>query len=671
MSSSRFGHIKLPVKMGLRNKLMALIGIPIVVQLILTIVLWSIRTTADTRAVNLGRARESAAATGIVIMDALAIIGYSHESFRKGLLVEYNYEKEMSQLKIWSAWIQQNSPSPEFGQTAKTIAVKSEKLAIFIRQTCRYNFRVLVEEQKQHHEQKFAGMDLARSVAKSPAASSAPVATPSATSATAPTSATSATAVTAVTATANPEATKRILPKQLQPKVSQMEIQIEQDLRKLQDEQTQYSRQRTQEAVAPQQDILFAAAVLGVFLNLIALVTFGFIFSRNIIARLSAVRENVAQIERRGKLFPSLGGTDEIAQLDRIFHDMAAMLDQAEEKERALFEQSHNVLCSIDIGRKFLEVNQASMKALGYEPREMIGKRVENFVPPSERVKVRQLLETALIEQLQSSFELTMLRRDGASLQTIWTTSATPDREKIFCVLHDISERKAAQRLRKEMVQMVTHDLRSPLNSLGVVYAMLRDNRFGELNEKGRRFLQAAESNASRMLRLINDLLDIEKLEAGMVQLEKAPTRLSTLIDQALDSVLPLANQKQINLSNGTPGDALVVNIDPHRIMQVLINLLSNAIKFSPPGGAITVGLYRTDRYVEIGVADRGRGIPSHLLKDVFKRFQQVERSDATEKGGSGLGLAICKSLVDLHGGSMSVQSEEGKGSVFIVRLPI
>jgi signal transduction histidine kinase len=134
--------------------------------------------------------------------------------------------------------------------------------------------------------------------------------------------------------------------------------------------------------------------------------------------------------------------------------------------------------------------------------------------------------------------------------------------------------------------------------------------------------------------------------------------------------VLPLANQKQIKLLNGAAGRSFIANVDPHRIVQVLVNLLSNAIKFSPPGGIVTITLFPTDQTIEIKVADQGRGIPEHLWKDVFNRFQQVQKGDATEKGGSGLGLAICKSLIELHNGTISVRSEVGKGSTFTIILP-
>jgi signal transduction histidine kinase len=280
-------------------------------------------------------------------------------------------------------------------------------------------------------------------------------------------------------------------------------------------------------------------------------------------------------------------------------------------------------------------------------------------------------LQKVVSGEPHASFELTMIKRDGSLLETLWTTSATEEKEKVFCILHDISERKAAQKLRNEMVQMVSQELRAPLMSLSEIHSLLRSRQLGELNEKGQRLLAAADTNTTRMLRLIDDLLDIEKLEAGLVELHRVRTDLVPLIDQAIESVLMLAGQKQINLVNASAGSQLVANVDPNRIIQILVNLVSNALKFSPPGSNVALWLRHTGTTVEMHVADQGRGIPPHLLKDVFNRFQQVQRADATEKGGSGLGLAICKSLVELHGGNISVESTPGRGSDFIVRLPL
>jgi PAS domain S-box-containing protein len=614
-------------KVGLKSKLMNSIGVTIVIQIVLTSVLLGLSAAADIRAIHFGHARDNSAAARDVITRSQTIVGYCEQSMRKNLKVDYDCEKDRVQMKIWSERLKGVTEMPQLGQTAGEISDEAEELAAYIKKICVHN-RLVELGEKQALEN--------------------PNMRPA-------------------TGTAN---SKPITVPDVRANVMQLEDRILANQAKLRElEQHYYSVMVSQKFAI--EDTIYTATVIGVLINMIVLASQGFYLSRDIIARLALVHENVKQIERRGRLLPQISGTDEIASLDRTFHELAAMMQQAEDQERALFEHSSNFLCAIDVGRRFLEVNQASTKILGYRPEELIGKPIETFVSPAEKVSVVGLLQTVVTGKRREPFELTLLKRDGQQVETLWTTSVTPDGDKIFCVLHNISERKIAQRLRKEMVQMVSHDLRSPLNSLAVVYSMIKDGRFGVLNEKGQRFLRAAEANASRMLLLINDLLDIEKLEAGMVQLERKLTPLSPLLEQAIDSVLPLANQKQINLTNNQTSKDLVVSADPNRMMQVLVNLLSNAIKFSPQGGNVSVSAFRQQNSVEISVTDQGRGIPKELLKDVFNRFQQVQRGDATEKGGSGLGLAICRSLIELHGGDISVNSEEGIGSVFRVRLPM
>jgi signal transduction histidine kinase len=232
----------------------------------------------------------------------------------------------------------------------------------------------------------------------------------------------------------------------------------------------------------------------------------------------------------------------------------------------------------------------------------------------------------------------------------------------------DISERKQAERLQKEVVQMVSHDLRSPLTSIQAVLEMMQDDMLGNFDDKGKKLVAIADRSASRMLTLINDLLDVEKLDAGMLQLNKSQVSLSSIFEQSIQTVVTTANEKSIKI------EALATNVmvyaDGDRLVQILVNLLSNALKFSPTGAKVVVAARQLPEYVEITVADQGRGIPAHLTKSIFDRFKQVSSQDAKQQHGTGLGLSICKALVELHGGDIRAESEEGKGSTFYFSLP-
>jgi signal transduction histidine kinase len=228
---------------------------------------------------------------------------------------------------------------------------------------------------------------------------------------------------------------------------------------------------------------------------------------------------------------------------------------------------------------------------------------------------------------------------------------------------------KEIERMKQEFVSMISHDLRTPLTSIQLFLGMLAKGKYGALNESGAKKADMADRNAVRLIGLINDLLDVEKMESGQLTLARSIVTVGGIIERSVDSVRAVAEQKGIQIKVETLED-LSVDADADRLVQVLVNLLGNAVKFSPDGAAITVKVAEVDSHVEISVIDFGRGIPEELKQTIFERFKQADASDATEKKGTGLGLAICKAIVEQHGGTIGVESELGKGSRFWFSLP-
>ncbi len=216
---------------------------------------------------------------------------------------------------------------------------------------------------------------------------------------------------------------------------------------------------------------------------------------------------------------------------------------------------------------------------------------------------------------------------------------------------------------------MVSHDLRTPLNSMQAFLELVADGIYGELNEAGSKKVSLLESEVQRLMRLIQQLLDLDRLESGTTQLVLQNQDGLSLIRRAESSVRSLAEQRGISLEVMESNTA--VKADADKIVQVLVNLLSNAIKFSPDGGKIFVSLVRQGNVATFKVGDQGRGIPQAVQERIFERFKQVKKSDATEKGGAGLGLAICKTIVEQHGGKIGVESQEGSGATFWFKLPV
>jgi signal transduction histidine kinase len=234
------------------------------------------------------------------------------------------------------------------------------------------------------------------------------------------------------------------------------------------------------------------------------------------------------------------------------------------------------------------------------------------------------------------------------------------------------AERKAQEieRLKQEFVSMVSHDLRSPLTSLQVTLDLLGDGTYGQLNETGQKRIEAASKSAVRLIGLINDLLDLEKMESGMMNLEIEAVRVTDLFEQAIAGVCGFAEQQGVILDQ-CPSNTIIKG-DSERLVQVVVNLLSNAIKFSPAGSKIYLKEESTTNSMcRISVVDGGRGIPEAFRKQIFERFRQVKESDGQRKKGTGLGLPICKAIVQLHGGEIGVESQEGKGSTFWFSVPL
>ena len=391
-------------------------------------------------------------------------------------------------------------------------------------------------------------------------------------------------------------------------------------------------------------------------------------YSRQIVSRLNTILDNNIRLATGRTLNQPMRGDDEIADIDHAFHTMSSLLQEATEKERSIVQNARDVIFSLDDRFSFVSVSPASSTVFGYTPEELVGSKLVNLAVPEEIAAL--LTELKLITEggTEPPFEMRLKRKDGRLIDIVCSAHWSRKDRTIFCVAHDMTERKQAERLRQEVVQMVSHDLKTPLSTVRTFLELLDAGAFGSLNDRGQHLLKLADSSTSRMLTLIKDLLDIEKMEAGMLLLEKSTTSVHELLEQSAQSVSAMAAERGVKID--AQGSELNVQADPDRIVQVLVNLLSNAIKFSPSNSVVTLSARDAEEWVEISVSDFGRGIPAEKLPTIFDRFSQVRTSDASEKGGSGLGLAICKALVELHGGDILAKSQEGQGSTFLFKLP-
>jgi hypothetical protein len=323
-------------------------------------------------------------------------------------------------------------------------------------------------------------------------------------------------------------------------------------------------------------------------------------------------------------------------------------------------------------------VNPAAARMIGYSPEELIGQIVHDVMHhsksdgtpyPLAECQVYAALADGMVHHVTNEV---FWRKDGGSFPVEYRSA--PIRENggeivgAAVTFRDVSEQRAVDRMKDEFVSVVSHELRTPLTSIRGALGLLTSGLVGEFPEKGQRMLEIATNNTERLVRLINDILDIERMQSGKVIMQQQGCNAATLITQATDEMRAMADRAGVTLSISPQPVRLWA--DPDRIIQTLTNLLSNAIKFSPAGGTVWLTVTHQGLEVRFTVKDQGRGIPADKLERIFERFQQVDASDSRKKGGTGLGLAICRSIVQQHGGRIWAESVLGEGSTFFFTLP-
>ena len=342
-------------------------------------------------------------------------------------------------------------------------------------------------------------------------------------------------------------------------------------------------------------------------------------------------------------------------------------------KSRRMVEAFADGVLGVDLQGRICAVNPRAARLLGKEAAMLTGRPFESLLHRSEGTPEPDPVRSALASGRPTQTSIwSFVRSDGVVfpvdmavgpvVENAGTTGAV-------VVFRDITERKAVERMKDEFVSVVSHELRTPLTAIRGALGLLGSGRVEQLSEPSRKLVTLALDNSVRLGRIVDDLLDIERLESGGAPLEFADHRIDDLIRTAIAGISPLAARVPVNIS-AHPAVGRV-HADGDRIVQALTNLLGNAVKFSPAGSTITVSVSRYCDAIEIAVTDQGRGIPQDKLESIFERFEQVDSSDTRDKGGTGLGLSICRTIARRHGGSIRVESQPGHGSTFTLTLPV
>lgn len=395
---------------------------------------------------------------------------------------------------------------------------------------------------------------------------------------------------------------------------------------------------------------------------------------KDAIERIMADRAERTDIKQDGPLPPgavkfSLGGNAlvDVKTINQSLNEMQSRITELSERENAIADFALDLICSIDEHLRIRAVNPAIQLQLGHTPVALVGHSLEKIISLEDKNKLRQTIAEARKKPTGANTELQVQTIGGSFKDYRWTFEWSESNNNFFCTARDITAEKQLERVKHEFIAMVSHDLRAPLMSVQLTLGLLTKFAMDDIPQEYREQVLGAETSIKSLISLINDLLDLEKMEAGRLQLNMEEVMIQDLFERAILVLRNLAFERNIKISYD-PSE-LEFKADGNRLEQVLINLISNAIKFSDDNSSIHMQATEVGRMIEVRVIDQGRGVPEESKAHVFERFHQLKKSDSER--GTGLGLAICKLIVESHDGVIGVRTPaNGKGSDFWFKIP-
>lgn len=394
-------------------------------------------------------------------------------------------------------------------------------------------------------------------------------------------------------------------------------------------------------------------------------------------------QRDVAGLRKNGEIFPIELSVNEMwvnnkRMYSGILKDMTSK-KQAEEKladfKKTLDLTMDCVFMFDPVSLKFFYVNKGATEQVGYSNEELMKMSPVDIKPDVTMQQFNSMIEPMISGHKNIiNFETVHQHKDGTRipveifLQYINPPGAEP---RFVAIVRDITERKRVDKMKNEFVSTVSHELRTPLTSIRGSLGLISGGAVGEVSEKAQSLLTIANNNTGRLLLLINDILDMEKIESGNMTLDFSSIQVNEFLKEAISANLDYGSQLDVNIKIICHiGNEVEIIADKNRLMQVLNNLLSNAIKFSPSGGIVVVEATTHENKIRICVSDKGEGVPEEFQPKLFDKFTQSDSSDTRSVNGTGLGLNIAKAIVEEHGGQIGFDTKPGIGTTFYVDFP-
>ncbi|MCA9805423.1 MAG: PAS domain S-box protein [Cyanobacteria bacterium HKST-UBA02] len=355
------------------------------------------------------------------------------------------------------------------------------------------------------------------------------------------------------------------------------------------------------------------------------------------------------------------------AELKRMFEEKCHEVDILKKNQAQVTRRIQGIITNFPLGlilvnsdQRIQALNKRAVAVFEYEPEELVNKPIDFIFPDNDA-----------IEQGREPVRVNGRRKSGEvfAAEICVNLLEMQGEERYFVNVQDITERQRLEQLRRDLMAMVSHDIRGPLTAIRVVLDMVAEGIYGALSPRGEKAIGNAQSAVEYLIGLVKNLLDAEKTESGTIEIDMQETTVGAIVSKAVITADGAKERDSVRIEQEVTNDVLIADED--RIVQVLINLISNAIKYSPDDSVVRVVAGIEGLSAKFQVIDSGPGVPKDKQHLVFERYRQLDQKKDVKKQGFGLGLAICKALVEKHKGKIWVESEPGRGSNFCFTIPL